>query len=226
MFWRIFQKIESPLKKLYKKISQPQIPNLRGDREIEYSWVAANIPEGPGTALDFGCGQGYLGLLAAMRGFKVVAIDLEPANWYYKHPNLRFILGDIFEFSFPAGSFDLIINCSTIEHVGLVGRYRVKKPEPYADIKAMRLLKKIMKPQGVMLLTVPIGRDKTFIPLHRVYGETRLLKLLEGYKVIKKEYWIKNSSNRWNCTEESIAMNKEPRPYCYGLGLFVLQKLC
>ena len=115
MFWRFVQKMEPTLVNLYRKISEPPIPNLKGDRDIEYSWVAANMPQGPGRALDFGCGSSYLGLIAAQRGFKVTALDLASVNWSYVHPNLTFLQRDIFDLNFLPSSLDLIINCSAVE---------------------------------------------------------------------------------------------------------------
>jgi 2-polyprenyl-3-methyl-5-hydroxy-6-metoxy-1,4-benzoquinol methylase len=123
--YRIFQKIELILRSFYRRISEPPVPNLKGDRDIEYSWIAANMPEGPGEALDFGSGPSYMGLIAVRKGFNVTAVDLEPVKWFYKHPNFKFIQGDIFKLEFPPAHFDLIINCSTIEHVGLPGRYGI-----------------------------------------------------------------------------------------------------
>lgn len=75
-----------------------------------------------------------------------------------------------------------------------------------------------------MLLTIPVGLDRVFVPLHRVYGPNRLPKLLKDYEVLKKEYWIKDDLNRWICVDESITLNKAPLEHCYGLGLFVLRR--
>lgn len=224
MLWRYFEKTDTILKKVYQRISQPPVPNLKGDRDIEYSWVTSNLPYGPGEAMDFGCSLFWMGLLAARKGFKVTAIDLEPVIWYYEHPNLKFIQGSILELSFPPEYFDLIINCSTVEHVGLAGRYGVTEPCPDGDIEAMKVLNSILKTNGIMLLTIPVGRDKVFAPLHRIYGEKRLPGLFQGWEVLKKEYWIKDTDNRWIIADESTALNKEPLKYCYGLGLFVLRK--
>ncbi|MDI6704407.1 MAG: hypothetical protein QME40_07045 [bacterium] len=45
---------------------------LAGDRDVEWSWIASQMPSGLGEALDFGCGPiSYLGLIAAHRGFKL-----------------------------------------------------------------------------------------------------------------------------------------------------------
>ena len=223
MIYRIFQKIEPTLIRVYRKASSPPTPNLTGDRDIEYSWIAANMPRGPGEALDFGCGPSWLGLLAARRGFKVTAIDLGPVIWHYQHPFLNFVQGDILNINFPLELFDLVINCSTIEHVGLSGRYGVTDPRDDGDIQAMGILRGVMKPNGIMLLTIPVGRDRVFKPLHRVYAHNRLPKLLDGWEILSKEYWIKNGQNRWISVEETVALNKEPSPHCFGLGLFVVR---
>jgi len=224
LMWRFVEKIDPVLKRIYQKIIQPPVPNLKGDRDIEYSWVVANMPKGPGEALDFGCGPGWLGLSAAMRGFNTTGVDLEDVTWFYKHPKLKFVQGDILKLDLPSNHFDLIINCSAIEHVGLAGRYSVIEARSDGDIEAMKVLKNILKTNGVMLLTIPVGQDKVFAPLHRIYGEKRLPVLLQGWEVVQKEYWVKDEENRWICVEESVSLNKEPLAHCYGLGLFVLRR--
>ncbi len=206
------------------------LKNLLGDRDIEWSWVASQMPPGPGKALDFGCGASYLALIAAQRGFKVTALDLEAVRWPYLHPRLRFVQGDILDLPLPAQNFDLSINCSTTEHIGLGGRYGVIEKSPDGDLEAMARLRTVMKPDAVMLLTIPVGQDAIFAPLHRVYGKSRLPRLLEGYIVEEEAFWMKDEDNRWvQCTKEK-AMGSEasanylhPLKSDYGLGCFVLR---
>jgi len=199
-------------------------PNLVGDRDIEWSWISSQMPSGPGEALDFGNGGSFLGLIAAQRGFYVTAVDLGPVQWPYIHPHLRFIEGDILKLSLPRDHFDLVINCSTVEHVGLSGRYGVTKSCPDGDLEAMMRLRELMKPGGVMLMTIPIGLDTVFPPLHRVYGFKRLPKLLDGYCVDREEYWVKNDSNCWILKDKQEALRHEPLERLYGLGCFVLMR--
>jgi len=220
----LLKKIEPILIKIYRKISQGPSPNLAGDRDIEYSFVAANLPDGPGKALDFGSGQSYLGLLSSRKGFETTAFDLQEINWFYSYPKLNFIKGDILKENFPSENFDLIISCSTIEHVGLAGRYGVDKNEALADLKAIEILKKILKRGGIMILTIPVGKGTAFPTLHRVYGEERLKKLLNGFEILKKEFWLKDKNNHWQIVQENSAFNEKPKPYYYALGLFVLKK--
>ena len=204
---------------------RPQIPNLLGDRCIEWSWVASKMPLGPGQALDFGPGGSYLGLIAAQRGFNVTAVDLESPRWPYLHPHLRFVQGDILKLPLPEEHFDLVVNCSTVEHVGISGRYGVTESCPDGDFEAMARLKELMKPGGVMLLTIPVGRDKVFVPLHRVYGAERLPRLLNGYTIEDEEYWVKNQQNNWILTDKQDALTRDAQERLYGLGCFVLGRL-
>ncbi len=199
--------------------------NLLGDRDVEWSWVASQVPAGPGEALDFGPGGSHLGLAAAQKGFRVTAIDLQPVNWPYLHPDLSFIQGDLLKLEFPRHLFDLVINCSTVEHVGLAGRYGVGEHRPDGDLEAMAYLRTLMKPGAVMLLTVPVGRDAVVGRSHRVYGSQRLKKLLDGYAIEKEQYWAKNPQNTWTLTDRPNALAVEPGERIYGLGCFVLRTL-
>ncbi len=219
------------LRWLKRRTRKQSIKNLAGDRDIEWSWVASQMPSGPGEALDFGPGQSQLALVAAQRGFNVTAVDLEPADQFYLHPRLKFLEADLLELSLAPGKFDLVINCSTVEHVGLAGRYGVTKDRPDGDLEAMARLRELMKPGAVMLLTVPAGQDAVFAPLTRIYGKMRLPRLLEGYTVEKETFWTKDRDNRWAPCDRETALafqaragSWDPLKNVYALAGFVLRK--
>jgi hypothetical protein len=222
-----------PLRRLKRAITDRNRPtrNLWGDRDVEYSFIAAHMPNGPGKALDFGSGSSYMSLLAALRGFEVIALDLEPQTFPWRHPGVRFIQGDLLELDLPTNHFDLIINCSTVEHVGLVGRYSVTESRPDGDLEAMARLRELMKPSAIMLLTVPVGQDAVFAPLCRVYGKERLPRLLSGFVLEREMFWVKDAENRWVQCDEETALSFEasagswdPLRNVYALGCFVLRK--
>lgn len=80
------------------------------------------------------------------------------------------------------GSFDLIISFSSNEHSGL-GRYG-DALQPDDDIKSLHEYRELLKPNGLLLLSVPIGLDRVVWNAHRIYGRHRLPKLLKGWKML------------------------------------------
>lgn len=205
--------------------------DLSGDRDVEYSFIAASMPFGPGHALDFGCGPSNLSFLAARRGFQVLALDLELQNFYWLHPAIQFLQADLATADLQADSLDLIINCSAVEHVGLVGRYGVSHARPDGDLEAMQRMLSLLMPGGMMLLTIPCGQDATFAPIHRVYGKQRLPQLLQGFAIQKEEFWTKDTTNRWKIADRDSALLfrptadfSDPVRSSYALGCFVLRQ--
>lgn len=212
-------------------IQTPRRKTLSGDRDIEYSWCCARMPRSGGRALDFGAGTSHLGLVACLNGYEVLALDLEQSGRPYVHPSLTFRKADLLADCQDLGEafFDLILNCSAVEHVGLAGRYGVIRTNQDGDLMAMRRLHELLKRNGVMLLTVPVGRDAVFSPFHRVYGKNRLPRLLAAYRIQEESYWVKDEWNRWTQTDKDEALAVEARSDSdkamdnyYALGCFVL----
>jgi SAM-dependent methyltransferase len=172
--------------------------------------------------LDLGAGHGMLSLTAAFRGHSVVAVDLEECTFQFAATEIEYVRGDFNQLTFDAASFDQVINCSTIEHFGLAGRYGSEADED-ADLLAMGRLADLLRPHGSMVLTIPVGRDAVFSPYHRVYGEQRLPRLLERFSVDREQFWAKPRDNRWASVDRQTALEQQGSPSFYALGLFVLK---
>jgi hypothetical protein len=195
--------------------------SLDGDRVVEWSFCVARLAPGPGRTLDFGADTGFLSLAAARQGHDVVALDRLPAHPDYRHERVTFVQADILERPL-AGSFDQILNCSSIEHVGLAGRYG-SSDIPDGDLEAMTILRELLARAGHMLLTVPVGRDRVCAPQHRIYGEMRLPRLLDGYSIDEEQFWRKDpAAAAWVETDRATALRTEGSAWFYSLGLFVL----
>jgi len=188
---------------------------------VEWSFCAARLSSGEGRTLDFGADIGFLALAAAHRGHQVIAFDRLPSSLEYTHERVTAVQGDILE-SPPDGQFDQIINCSSIEHVGLGGRYGSPDARD-GDLRAMQVLRDLLRPGGCMILTVPVGRDLICQPYHRIYGEERLPRLLDGYAVAESQFWRKDPARRqWVASPRESALMEVGSERFYALGLFVL----
>jgi SAM-dependent methyltransferase len=211
-------------------VPPPRI-NIWGERAVEWAFLSREMPAGSGAAIEFGCEQGYLSLLAAEKGFHVIANDLQHQTFTWRHPNVEFRQGDFLKANFAENSFDLAINCSSVEHVGVAGRYGIEVAQDDGDIAVMDRLAKILKPNGVLLMTAPCGRDAVLAPWCRVYGAQRLPRLFAMFTVEKQEYWTKNQNNQWVVSSRESAFDFQPQhdpsdPHgcSYALGCFVLRK--
>ena len=196
-------------------------PGLSGDRTIEWAWVLSRLRRDPGRVLDFGAGTGFVALAAAFAGHEVVAIDLEPCAFEFKGAPITYRQGNLNELEFEPCSFDQVLNCSTIEHVGLGGRYG-STTDPDGDLRAMERLASLLRPDGDMVLTLPVGIDGIFPPYHRVYGAQRLPRLLERFAVSDEAWWAKLDGKSWQPATRQAALAVHGSSSYYALGLFVV----
>lgn len=203
---------------------RPDGLSLDGDRWVEWSFCMARLAEGPGTTLDFGADIGFLSLVAAQRGHEVVALDRESPAPTYSHPAVTHVRADILDRPLADRRFDQIVNCSSVEHVGLAGRYGSFDRRD-GDLDAMEILAAMLAENGRMILTIPVGRDLVSPPLHRIYGADRLPRLLSPFRTVEEQYWRKDSSTRrWTQTDRETAIAVEGSDAFYALGLFVLAR--
>ncbi len=85
------------------------------------------------------------------------------------------------EFENRRRQFDAAISISSIEHDGL-GRYG-DPIDPDGDLRAMKEIRRLLKPDGRLYLSVPVGRDVVVWNAHRIYGPIRMPMLLEGWEI-------------------------------------------
>jgi hypothetical protein len=78
--------------------------------------------------------------------------------------------------------FDVGFSISSFEHDGL-GMYG-DPLDPDGDLKAMRKMKERIKPEGLLFVAVPTGRDKILFNNARIYGRHRLPLLMQGWEVV------------------------------------------
>jgi hypothetical protein len=203
------------------------VKTLAGDRGVEWGYARERLPRGSGWVLDLGpMPDAQMSMFAIEQGYDVIAVGMESLD--VAHERLTYIRQDFLTVQLEL-KFDYVLNVSTIEHFGL-GRY-TDPVGPDFDLKAMAKLRGLMESGGVQLLTCPVGRDAVIGHWHRVYGEERLPRLLEGYRVKEELYWAKTANDReWVSVPKAAALAEEPgRPpvdnmieLSYALGCFTL----
>lgn len=175
--------------------------NLNHVRSREYAWLIANL--NGEYVLDAGCCGSDVGLFLAQRGYQVVGVDIRECI-LPEHDNWTFRKADLRNLPFQENTFDLIANISTIEHIGFEGSILA---DPEGDIKAMKELRRVLKPRGSMVLTTPyycryVEDDS------RNYSAEGIAKLIDGFIVEKRIIWTSATPNKshWITTNEANPM--------------------
>jgi len=86
------------------------------------------------------------------------------------------------EFAENPRRFDVAVSISSVEHDGL-GRYG-DPIDPNGDLRAMEELKTLLRPNGLLIMAVPLGRDALVWNSHRIYGRLRFPLLTDGWEIV------------------------------------------
>ena len=197
-------------------------PNKDNGRWLEWSFIMANLPEKSGRVLDLGCGDGCLSAMMSLSGHTVIGIDTFPVEYRIDMPNLWFTQCDVLLDGINLLPFDVIVACSTVEHIGLSGRYG-QAEDGVGDIKAMVEMGRKLREGGYILLTVPVGKDDIIRSCCRIYGRLGLHRLLHGFDVLKDEYWHKVHGKVWERVSRDLAIGAEGNAEYSALGTFKLK---
>ena len=180
------------------KASQPPA----SDRFIEYPWLLENINITSGRLLDVGSTIGDRLYETLPKSVEINCLNLSAKK--FRHEQIKFKRGDIRQTDYPDNSFDVVTCISTLEHIGVGGRY-LSDHDPEGDAKAMREIKRILKPGGQLLATVPYGA-KDVLPINKLYNKPRIADLFSGFNIVSQKFKKFNKIWRvWLETSEAEA---------------------
>lgn len=196
------------------------------ERDIEYPWVYKNITDlKDRRVLDVGAKEGLPTTDLLLENQNVVyTIDINASSSREKG-NLIAVKGDIISTSFEDGFFDAVIVVSTLEHIGVAGRYGISDSNELGDFQAMREIFRILKPEGRVLVTVPYGLGRS-LPLNRLYDAGRIDKLFDNFEIISRQYFrFEPKYKMWFEVPEVLAAKNDwdHEPW-YALACFSAKK--
>ncbi len=180
------------------------------ERIVEVPFALRALDLAPGSRiLDVGSQWSVLPLQLAALGYRIVASDL--VSLPVRGAGLDIVRADIRMAPFRAGSFDAATMVSTLEHIG-VGYYDRRGAE-HADAGVMTELKRIVRPRGIVVVTVPFGRGAVG-PLQRSYDRARLNAIMAGWtwemvRFFKRDgpRWVEVSEQQAAAADSAIQTN-------------------
>jgi SAM-dependent methyltransferase len=180
--------------------------------ETAYVFRALAGIEAGAAILDVGATESPVALSLASLGFKVTAVD--PRPYPLDHPNLEIVVGGVEELEAKNARFAAVLCISTLEHLG-TGEYG-QRPAERADETALRQIRELVEPQGILVLTTPFGHLRS--GNGRVYDRPELERLLsdwhlEDFTVVRRvdeTTWGPAQSDEPG--EEAVALITAERP--------------
>src|SRR3989344_911673 len=191
------------------------------ERILENPLIIRHIPEKKSIILDVGSRYSQIPLELAALGHSVYALDIE--EYAFKHKNLTYVKEDIRKTSFPNNFFDVVTIVSTLEHVGMGETAYHDKKERNGDVTAMREILRILKPGGIVLLTVPFGKAK-FLPFLRVYDRERVKLISKGFAVTQ-EIYMYNDNENWEISTYQKVKDIQNTHHTIGNGFFIFTSI-
>jgi SAM-dependent methyltransferase len=160
------------------------------ERIVEYPWLFSRLPPGPGRLLDAGSVLNFDYLLThpTLRAKQIFISTLAPESPRQQmRPNVSYVYEDLRETCYRDGYFDWVVCISTLEHVGLDNtRFytsdqtrREASPDDY--LRDVGELRRVIRPGGVLYLSVPFGRHRDHGWL-QVFDATMVDRALAGFQ--------------------------------------------
>lgn len=168
-----------------------QAPAGTDERVVEIPWVLSRL-RAAGRVLEVGYAFAEAPYLAALlrSGVEVVGVDLATRDV----DGMETVAADVRALPFEDGSFDQVLLVSTLEHVGADNVvYGLEgEPDPSARLAALEELRRVVRRDGSLLVTVPLGepgdygwfRQENERGWTRLYGRAGLfVEEQEGYEL-------------------------------------------
>jgi SAM-dependent methyltransferase len=140
-------------------------------RMVEIPWALARVAEQTGRLLDAGSSLNHEVVLGAppLAGKRITIVTLAPESECHWRKGISYVFDDLRNLEFRDGYFDIITCISTIEHVGMDNTmYTEPSDRNQAEntrdfILAIKEMRRVLKPNGVLYITFPFGRYENHI---------------------------------------------------------------
>lgn len=170
-----------------------------GNIKNEYFWQDLFVAKwiymaNPENHLDIGSRiDGFVAHLAVFRNVDLV--DIRPVS--QNIPNVRFIQCDFTNTDevikkIGVERYESVSSLHTIEHIGL-GRYG-DRIDPFLYKSFLRNLSLVLKPEGLLYLSCPVGKERVEFNAHRIFHPLKLKEELQKFGLKVNRYYILDNS--------------------------------
>jgi len=213
-------RIQETIRAIQTKLDPRTVPGGYGrwldERIIEYPWLFARLPDGPGKLLDAGSALNFDYILRQpkLREKQLTITTLAPEDECFWKFGVSYVFGDLRNLSFREDHFDYIVSISTIEHIGLDNTLLYtqdpgKKETDTGSYRcALQELRRVLRPGGKLYLTVPFGRRDVRSWL-QVFDAEMVKEIISTFRPASysADYFLYDSHTGWQISSAQRASN-------------------
>ena len=189
------------------------------ERVVEYPWVLAHAPFG--RLLDAGSVLNHAHILERFQPHArdVHITTLEPEPRAFTESGVSYVYSDLRDLPYKDGLFDTVMSISTLEHVGMDNRIlygattgREGDPRRQAWL-ALAELRRVTRPGGTCLVTVPYGRREDNVWL-RTLDRVEVEELVAAFEPERSEVTVyRYTRDGWELSDLDAAAGAVYRDY-------------
>lgn len=186
------------------------------ERIVEYPWLLSRLPAEKGKLLDAGSALNFDYLLSHKKiSIKNLFIStLAPETHSYWWKGISYVYEDIREMCYRNNYFDWIVSLSTVEHIGLDNTMlytlddskRENNPDTY--LLAIKEFYRILKPGGILYISLPFGRKKNHGWLQIFDGEMVDILISDFSPTSIIENYFKYEADGWHASSREKSENE------------------
>lgn len=181
------------------------------ERCVEFPWAFAHLSPGTARILDAGSVLNHHFIvdqpLLKDKHLHIVTLAPEPDCFWQK--GFGYLYEDLRQLPIQDDYYDTVICISTLEHVGLDNSNyspNSKHVEAHTDdfVVVMRELRRVLKPDGALLLTVPFGRYQNLGHLQQ-FDRALLTTAIEAFSTPSRvtETFYRYTSTGWQIATDA-----------------------
>lgn len=169
-----------PVMVSYPCLRDSQATTPIGDPHYFYqdAWGAAQVARiKPSQVIDVGSSARLVSCISQF--VPLVSVDIRPLP--VDLPNLQVKTGTIVDLPFENESIELLMSLCVVEHIGL-GRYG-DPIDPQGIDKAVAELRRVIRPGGRLVLSVPVGPPCLVFNAQRIFSRQEFLDKFPGFVI-------------------------------------------
>lgn len=185
------------------------------ERIVEIPWIMEELSKfSYGNFLDAGSSLNHPIILNRLKGkFHIVITTLYPESHCQFKDGISYTYEDMRNLSFKDKYFDVIASISTLEHIGgdnevyksITSNHEMEKGN---HLNALMQLKRTLKPEGTLFLTIPFGIFKEYKHI-RQFNSDMLHEMIAAFQPKSATIRFFKYENGWKESDENSCRNSE-----------------